>query len=517
MTHRRLGRITAAAAAAALAAGLLVAAASTAGAATKPVINGATFNDPLGSAERQSAIFTQIIQLVDATPPGEQIRVSMFDFTDAAVADALLRAYRRGVQVRVIVDDSSYLDGNGRRKPSPAWDKLSNPTTGLGADDRAPSWIVMCDDQFEDDDGVDDVQRGCIATAPPGPAYNHNKFFLFSKVGPFDDGTSYQKVVLQTSSNLTDWYKVVSYNDAVTFVNATVHDGYAAYHEDLRRLRYSSTGDNAYYRSTPTGSTYRAFFFPRGDATYRNPATDTIVNALNEVACAYTGADGKRHQTDIRIVVLNFLSSRSQVATKLAELRGRGCWIDVIYAASDATVEGILDKAGIERLSCKFNVAPGIDVRPHSKFLLLDGYYNGDIEPRVYTGSPNLDGSSLRSSDQALLRISSAAYHASYLSYFYKIRAACRTGMAGFVRPGAVRVAATSPDPEVKASAFVSPAGRTTTNLLNMSASSVRVALRRVPASSDVYVTDEHRSLARVPVDGDLLLAPRSLTTVVSR
>lgn len=86
-----------------------------------------------------------------------------------------------------------------------------------------------------------------------------------------------------------------------------------------------------------------------------------------------------------------------------------------------------------------------------------------------------------------------------------------------FVRPGAVRVAATSPDPEVKASAFVDPDGRTTANLLNTSTSPVPVALRRGPSSSDVYVTDEQRSLAHVSVDGDLILAPRSLTTVVSR
>jgi hypothetical protein len=119
MTRRRLTPLAAVAAVAVLSAGVLVASADTASAATKPVINGATFNDPRGSAAQQDAIFTQIIQLVDATPAGEQIRVSMFDFTDGAVADALLRAYRRGVRVRVIVDDSSYLDGNGKRKPRP--------------------------------------------------------------------------------------------------------------------------------------------------------------------------------------------------------------------------------------------------------------------------------------------------------------------------------------------------------------------------------------------------------------
>ncbi|WP_405110289.1 phospholipase D-like domain-containing protein [Micromonospora sp. NBC_01405] len=407
--------------------------ATPAAAATKPVINGAVFNDPVGTPGQQSALFTQIIALVNATPSGEEIRASVFEFSDAAVADALNAAARRGVRVKVILDDSSYLDANGSPKNSPAWNTLSNPTTGLGTDDRKPSWVVVCDDQFEDNDGVDDVSRGCIATAPPGPAYNHNKFFLFSKVGPFDDGTTYQKVVFQTSSNLTDWYKVESYNDAVTFTDATVYDAYARHHEDQRRLRYSSTGDNGYYRSTPTGTTYRAYFFPRADSSYNDPTSDTIVNALDEVACGYTGADGKKHQTDIRIVVLHFLKSRKQVATKLAALRAEGCWIDVIYAESDPTVEGMLDSAGIQRLHCMVNVAPGIDIRPHNKFMLIDGDYNGDLTPRVYTGSPNLDGSSLRSSDQALLRITSASYHASYLSFFYKVRSLCRTGAGGAV------------------------------------------------------------------------------------
>lgn len=405
--------------------------ATPAAAATKPVINGAVFNDPVGTPEQQSAIFTQIIALVNATPSGEEIRVSVFGFSDAAVADALNAAAHRGVRVKVILDDSSYLDDNGKPKDSPAWNTLSNPATGLGTNDTKPSWVVVCDDQFEDNDGVDDVSRGCIATAPPGPAYNHNKFFLFSKVGPFGDGTTYQKVVLQTSSNLTDWYKVETFNDAVTFTDATVYDAYAKYHEDQRRLRYSSTGDNGYYRSTPTGTTYRAYFFPRADSSYNDPTSDTIVNALDEVTCAYTGADGKRHQTDIRILVLDFLKSRKQVATKLAALRAEGCWIDVIYAESDTTIEGMLDGAGIQRLRCMVNVAPGIDIRPHNKFMLIDGDYNGDITPRVYTGSPNLDGSSLRSSDQALLRITSASYHASYLSFFYKVRSLCRTGVSG--------------------------------------------------------------------------------------
>lgn len=388
----------------------------------KPVINGPVFNDPLGTPEQQEAIFTQLIQLINATPAGEQIRGSMYEFNDLAVANALLAANSRGVDVKLIVDDSTYVGGNGAEYTNPAFQALKS---GLGTNDSARSWISVCDDKFEDADGVDDVSRGCLAVAPPGPAYAHNKFFIFSKIGPFDDGTSYSKVVFQTSSNLGDWYKVESFNDSVTFTDSAVYNGYATYHEMLRRGRSLAGGNNHAYFSTPSGSTYRAFFFPRGDSSYYNPATDTIVGALNQLSCSYTGADGKKHQTDVRIVTHSFFGSRRQVADKLVQLHGQGCWIDILYAETDSAITSRLDAAGIQHRRCRIPNGPGIDVRPHNKEMLIDGAYDGDITPRVYTGSANMTGSSLRSADEAVVRIASASYHSKYLSTFYKIRAAC--------------------------------------------------------------------------------------------
>ncbi|MER5296814.1 phospholipase D-like domain-containing protein [Streptomyces pharetrae] len=405
-----------------MAGALVLGGAPQAAALSKPVINGPVFNDPLGTAEQQKAVFTQLVALIDATPAGQTIRGSMFEFGDQEVADALLAAHRRGVDVKLVVDDSTYVDGEGRQYANPAYESLKS---GLGTNDTARSWVVVCDDRFEDNDGVDDVQRGCLAVAPPGPAYNHNKFFVFSRIGPFDDGTSYSKVVFQTSSNLSNWYKVESFNDAVTFSDSAVYDGYASYHEKLRTGRYLAGGNNTVYFSTPTGSTYRGYFFPRGDSSYNNPATDTIVNALDEVSCAYTGTDGKRHQTDIRIVMLYFNDSRIQVADKLAQLRSQGCWIDIVYASAESRVKSTLTGANIQHRACMIPNGPGIDVRPHNKQILIDGDYNGDITPRVYTGSANLIGSSLRSADESFVRITGADYHAKYLSTFYKIRSAC--------------------------------------------------------------------------------------------
>ncbi|SDN25265.1 Phosphatidylserine/phosphatidylglycerophosphate/cardiolipin synthase [Streptomyces sp. cf386] len=401
---------------------LLVGGATPAAALTKPVINGPVFNDPLGTAAQQKAVFTQLVRLIDATPAGAQIRGAMHEFIDQEVANALIAAHGRGVDVRLIVDDSTYVGPGGAEFGNAAYQSLRSV---LGTSTGARSWSVVCDDRFEDADGVDDVQRGCLAVAPPQPAYNHNKFFTFSRIGPFDDGTSYARVVFQTSSNLSDWYKVESFNDAVTFTDGTVYNAYVSYHEQLRQGRTLARGNNNAYFSTPTGSTYRGYFFPRGDASYFNSATDTVVGVLNEISCTYTGADGLQHQTDIRIVTHSFFGSRRQVADKLAQLRGRGCWIDIIYADSDSAITSRLNAAGIQHRRCRIPNGPGIDVRPHNKQILIDGDYNGDITPRVYTGSANLTGSSLRSADEAIVRVASASYHSRYLSTFYRIRSAC--------------------------------------------------------------------------------------------
>lgn len=154
---------------------LLLASAALAAALAKPVVNGPVFNDPLGTAAQQKAVFTQLVQLIDATPAGAQIRGSMYEFNDQEVTDALLAAHQRGVDVKLIVDDSTLVGADGGEYANAPYQALK---AGLGTNAAARSWIVVCDDRFEDPDGVDDVQRGCLSVAPPAPAYNHNKFFI---------------------------------------------------------------------------------------------------------------------------------------------------------------------------------------------------------------------------------------------------------------------------------------------------------------------------------------------------
>jgi hypothetical protein len=61
-------------------AGPAAALAGPAAAEPDPVINHATFNNPIGAPAEQNAIFIQLARLVDHVPAGEEIQLSWFGF-----------------------------------------------------------------------------------------------------------------------------------------------------------------------------------------------------------------------------------------------------------------------------------------------------------------------------------------------------------------------------------------------------------------------------------------------------
>lgn len=393
-----------------------------------PVMNLPVFNDPWGTTAAQNANFIQFARLIDRVPAGEEIVLSWFGFDTVSTTDSaddpdltarLLRAHDRGVQVKVILDQSQV--GN---------DSHTRLKAALGADDTQPSWIVTCQDQFPSG-----PKRGCIGTRVKewsnGPvyAYNHNKFAAFSRL-VMNDGSTVPDVVFTGSSNIGEWDAVEAYNDMFTFTDTKVYAAFRDYFEDLRAFRYSATGDNDYYVDTGTGSAYRAFFFPRAERAgrpFEDPGSDTVYNTLQSVdpSCRYQETDGSWHQTDLRVVMLSF--NRPAIAQKLADLSGSGCWVDVVYAEANKAVLDAFAGSGAQLTFCDFdNDAGERDLQVHSKTLLIDGKYDDDITPRVYTGSHNYAWSALRQADEVWLRITGRQVHDRYLQNFWKIRDTCK-------------------------------------------------------------------------------------------
>ena len=398
---------------------------ATAAAEPDPLIGHGVFNDPAGTATAQTAVYAQLGRLIDRVPAGGEILGSVMDFDPPDTADTpdapdlvdrLTAAFRRGVKVKfVTVAHSATTQATTRLRAV------------LGSNDTAGSYVVHCKDQFPN--GPD---RGCIATrakewsSGPVYAYNHSKFFTFSSV-VMNNGATVPNVVYQSSSNLTRWDQNEAYNNAFTWTDAKTYSAYRTYFEDLRRYRYTAAGNNNYYKDTGSGTDYRVFFFPRQEPSgqpFDDPETDTIHNTLQSVACSYT-ENGTKHQTDVRIAMLDF--TRPAIAEKLADLKAKGCWIDVVLTNGSDTVLAALKAAKIQTTRCNWNNGPGLDIRVHSKYLLLDGAYDDDIIPRVYTGSHNYSYSALRQADEQVVRIMGRTVHDEYLHDFWKIRDTCRS------------------------------------------------------------------------------------------
>ncbi|MGP4109311.1 phospholipase D-like domain-containing protein [Streptomyces sp. 4N509B] len=377
-------------------------------AAPAVVMNGPVFNDPAAGpgsgtpTAAQTAVFDQLVGLLDAVPAGERIHFAMFEFQAGPsgypqrVLNSLVAAHDRGVGVRVILNTSA---GN-----EPFHDALD---AALGHDESARSWVVGCGSG-----------RGCIARN-----YSHEKFALLSRV-VLPGGVVHEDVVFQSSSNLNDWYVHNSYNDAYTFADPTSYAGYLTHFTDLQRGRTVPV-DPDYWWTTPTGTTHRAHFYPRAQGT-----GDPIVNVLRGVGCTYQDEAGVTRQTAVRLVVSAFTQHRTAIAEELLRLRGENCRIEIVHAAGGIEPEplAVLNRTAsggqrIQLTPCRYTVSEGHEVRPHAKVMLIDGHYDDDTVPRVYTGSANF--THLENSDDSQLRVMGRAVHDQYLAWFTALRAAC--------------------------------------------------------------------------------------------
>ncbi|GAA2425049.1 phospholipase D-like domain-containing protein [Streptomyces macrosporus] len=352
--------------------------------AAAPVATGAVFNDPRGTTAEKNAVKNHIIGAINATESGRTIRAALYALTDQDYADALIAAHDRGIQVRVVLD-STYAD-----RPA-----AQSVRAALGGDTSGGSWVRVCT-----------AGRACIADAPADVnPINHNKFFTFSRIGSAGEA---EDVVIQTSANQTSLNVEKYWNNAYTVVgNTDLYSAYVAYFNDLAAMQK----DGDYFRQGKVGAA-KYYFFPQATG-------DLVVDVLDNVTCTgNTSVGSDSHKTVIRVGA--FALHRDAVARKLRALADQDCWVEVVYA--DSNDVGIMQ--GHPRLKLyRLNTADGYLV--HSKYLTIEGNYAGHPDTKwTFTGSHNLDHSSLRENDEALLRLEGAAPHDAYRRNFLDMRAA---------------------------------------------------------------------------------------------
>lgn len=373
--------------------------------AAAKVTDGAVFNDPLVKS-RQYTISKRIRTLIDKAPgrskkaPGAIIRVAMYIYssTEQATADALVRAAKRGVTVRLLLDSNNTLE--------PGWTHYADYFRGLAR--KHPTFqVAFCP-----------IGRGCIGDADP-QSNNHNKFFLFSRT----DGT--KRVVVQSSANLNKTNAVSYWNNAVVLVNPGLYTDYVAYFDDLWAQQPSSD-----YGRVATSGTAKVWHFPMAAG---DPVAATLAG---DVRCTGNTSVGSKGRTIIRVAMKDFY--RLEVAQALWQLADDGCLVDVAYDEPAGFQPYLGQSAAVVSTLRRPLTRPGGRIRLylagpsttenrqrrliHSKYLLIEGHFAGKKNAKVvFTGSHNFSYGSLRDNDETLLRVTGAKIHDQFRSNFTRI------------------------------------------------------------------------------------------------
>lgn len=390
--------------------------------------DGGTFNTPgpWGTQTQKYRIIRRIEKAINSTPRltgGKQstIYVATFLLDRRRSVDSLIRACRRGVSVRVVIDGAidspsskrlmRTLNGDNVRdrnrngvadrppKTGPCGTKRKAGKQGGKNLKRKAKPLTMEQQWGRDRSYVKQCANTCRGK---GSGNMHSKFFLFSR----ENKVPY--VVMLSSSNLNAGGAVLGWNDLWTMKNRPrTYRYYAGIHRQM-------TVDRPFKTAPPiTDGPYRSQAFPVRKA--KKP-DDPTLRDLRRVKCR-----GPLGRTSVHVSMFYWKGPRGDyLATALLDLARKGCKVNIIYGAPSKKIRTRLQKAArklpinLYDSRWDFNRDGLIDVRTHAKYVLIKGVYGNQKRAyRVLTGSQNWVFGSLRLSDETTLMISSRkAYNA---------------------------------------------------------------------------------------------------------
>lgn len=311
---------------------------------------GPMFNNPYGGVRARAAILDHIRAAVSHTPKGATIRLATYSFNRPSMANSLLAAHRRGVNVQMVINDNV----------------VSKPTKRLqhrlGSNIHQKSFVKIC-------------LRSCRG----GWGNQHAKFYLFSRTGQA------KNVIMVGSANLTGYGAHAQWNDMYTFDNRG--DMMPAYVKIFGQMAQDRDLAHPWYVSSEHGVISQ--FGPHPNTTQKN---DPIMRRLRAVSCKANAGYGSSGHTLIRVAMYGWVGSRGvYIATKMAALAGQGCRISIILSHPGRKVVGILKRGGVHTRSADFGIRKDCSYRhyTHEKWMALSGTYAGKNFAGVWTGSQN--------------------------------------------------------------------------------------------------------------------------------
>ncbi len=247
-----------------------------------------------------------------------------------------------------------------------------------------------------------------------GSAINHNKFVLLPEVTT-SEGTL-EKVIFQTSQNFKESGNR-KIQDGVILSDADLYDAYLDYWQDMKLLANEEMAEFEYreYEDPSTGIT--AYFHPKRSqkSAYGD---DTIVEILDDID---DPASAK-----VKIGMSVWTDSRYKIMDKLEELFSQGAELEVITKSSigPETYSGLEELANSGATVNIFNMENSgpQKVNIHSKFMMIDGAWNGEETQVLLTGTQNFSQNALRNNNEATILFPNHAFYTEYETYFNELK-----------------------------------------------------------------------------------------------
>lgn len=330
-----------------------------------------------------TTIMNRLITLIDNTPTGQSIHISIYMINYQPLMDALKNAETRGVDLHLIVD-MSRPDPQNANATSLPW--LQSNLAG--------SEVIVT---------TNDVSANAI---------NHHKHALFSGVSTTAGLAT--NVTFQTSHNFTtsDMGKI---QDALIFNETDIYNAFLDNWQVMKQNAASGMKQNFNYHTYNLNAiNAKLTFFPRITNGVHDGGDDIVENltAITDVANA-----------KIKIAMSDWSDSRPAIADKLIQLRNQGATIEVY--AKDAA--GVQTKAKLRQLANLgatvriFNLEEGSDAKfnIHAKMMLIEGTWNGVANAKVIlTGSHNYTDGALKTNNEVLVTLLNANLFTQYAAYF---------------------------------------------------------------------------------------------------
>jgi hypothetical protein len=299
-------------------------------------------------------VLAELIRLIDSVPTGGRIDGHIFSITVDEVAQALVEAQTRGVDVRISTD------GAVATSTDPA------KTTYL---DQLTS-IVYC---------TSATNTACIATA--AEAISHTKLFTFS-TATAPDGAIADNVTWFGSANQTYASGMKLYNNTVSiYGDAPLFTMLRTYLDELAaRTRIADYYDPDSGRGHLLATSADVYISPEAQ-------TDLVVNRLDDVTPDAT--------CEVRVMQASIRDSRLDVVDQLVRMKRGGCTVTAVADTVEPAALAALKAGGI----------PVREMPIHDKVFLVSGTFGTAHAHRVYTGSHNLSGGSAHRFDEIFVNL----------------------------------------------------------------------------------------------------------------